>query len=182
MNKPLSEHIDPRIGKLQNTLDAGEIIRYHAVPSVRQQTNGQHCWNMIALALFISHGDLSAEFFVELSMHDTGEFVTGDTPFTLKRDHPVLAHELRLLEAVGRGMQTICEPIGLCAREQAILKVCDVLEGYLWCAKYEHGPVFDRWESAYASCRSRFHNDLRAGEWERADSVFAFYKEWRDSR
>lgn len=164
---------------LHETLEAGRVIRYHAVPSVHNplQNVAQHSWNVAILVMHITGFDCSLELLMEALLHDTGEAITGDIPYTVKRDNPKLKMEFLELEIKARKEHTICAPINLSEMERAVLKVADTLDGFIWCALHEdkRGPVEDRWHHAYLVARDKFRNELAPSEWQRADQLFTNY-------
>lgn len=175
--------ITPTIARLRATLDAGEVSRYHAVPTVRPQSDALHCWNMLVLAMYITLGEVSCALSREIAFHDTGEIITGDMPYTLKRDNKHLAKQLHYLEDQARTDHTIAKPCDLSDRETAILKICDTLEGFVWCAKYENvsrisdsNLTIDRWDFAYQKCLDKFREDLTDDEWSRANEIYNCYR------
>jgi 5'-deoxynucleotidase YfbR-like HD superfamily hydrolase len=161
---------------LNQTLDGGRVIRYHAVPSCHNplQDVAQHSWNVIILLMHITDFKCGANLLMEAAMHDTAELMTGDIPYTVKRDNPELKKTLALLEKKHRREDTIHDEFALTPEEKALLKVCDTLDGFIWCAKHEDrsGPVEDRWHDAYLIAREKFQFNLTPIEWARADALF----------
>lgn len=162
---------------LHNTLEAGKVVRYHAVPTVKPQNVAHHSWNVAMLLIYISDNLCSRELLVEALMHDTGEIETGDIPYTVKRDNPELKRMLHELELIARADRTILPATELIDADAAILKVCDTLDGFIWCALHEdkRGPVNDRWHQAYLNARTKFRDLLTRRQWEQADTLFIRY-------
>lgn len=162
---------------LHNTLESGKVVRYHAVPTVKPQTISQHSWSVAILVMYITEMTCHANLLMEALLHDTGEYETGDIPYTLKRDHPDLKKQLHLIELEARHRITISGAIALTADEEAILKVADTLDGFIWCALHEdkYGKVEDRWHQAYLNARAKFADLLSDRQWEIADAVFVNY-------
>lgn len=160
--------------RLYNTLEAGKVSRYHAVPTVRPQTVGQHSWGVAVLLWHITQGQASAQCLMEAIMHDTAELFTGDIPFTVKRDHPAIKEAFKILETHHRVCHLVIPGNNLSDAEEALLKVCDTLEGFIWCKLHEdtRGPVGDRWEEAYHVAQSKFKTMLTEEQWNLADEVF----------
>lgn len=170
------------IRQLIHTLTAGEVARYHAVPTVRPQPDGLHCWNMLVLALYITDNDCSWTLLREIIGHDTGELTAGDTPFTVKRDYPGIDTLMSHVEKQSRINETTTPPLELTVQEHAILKICDTLEGFIWCAKYENVSRMkdltltqDRWDAAYQRCREKWPTVVTPAEWARADEIYAAF-------
>jgi 5'-deoxynucleotidase YfbR-like HD superfamily hydrolase len=164
--------------QLDNTLESGKVTRYHCAPSVRPQSIAHHSWNVAMLAVFVTDSICSRSLLIECLMHDTGEYVTGDIPFTLKRDNPELRTYLHKVENDARHREMILGPMYLSDAEAAILKVCDTLDGIIWCVLHEerHGPVHDRWFRAYEVAREKFATLLTEDQWVRADGLFRYYQ------
>lgn len=172
--------------QLNNTLESGGVLRYHAVPSVKPQTVAQHCWGVAMLAHYISD-DTSEELIMECLLHDSAELFTGDIPFTVKRDNPSIKSAFRELESFHRehdilpggltGYHALCTTQSEMEHLHALLKVCDTLEGFIWCANNENriGKVGSRWKEAYQHAQVKFKDILTPEEWQRADAVFEHY-------
>lgn len=165
------------IQRLDNTLESGKVLRYHAVPTVRPQTIAQHVYGVMVLGIYIAAENVSLALLTEMMLHDSGEYITGDIPYTTKRDNPGLRDVLHAMENKGRVEHMLLPEAILTSREKAILKVCDTLEGLIWCALHEerHGPVADRWHAAYRIARTKFATELSGEEWNRADEIFETY-------
>lgn len=164
--------------KLRNTLEAGRVIRYHAATSVQPQTVGLHAYGVATLALYLTGGKASAGLLVESLLHDSGEYFTGDIPYTFKKAHPEIRAILHSFEATARKEETILPETELALEDQAILKICDTLEGLIWCAIHEEkeGPVYRRWVNAYRIARVKFMHIVPPSVWERADAVYSHYQ------
>jgi 5'-deoxynucleotidase YfbR-like HD superfamily hydrolase len=171
--------------RLVNTLESGEVLRYHAAPGVTKQTDAHHAWGVAVLAMFIVP-TLSADLLKECILHDSGELVTGDVPFTAKMAGSVLKELQHEQEENARTEHMIPPPI-ITERERAILKICDTLEGFIWCHKEElskvadgfhRGQVYHRWAGAYNNCYDKFFDFLTAEEWRRANDVFERFGGW----
>lgn len=169
------------IRRLINTLESGEVLRYHAAPGVTKQTDAHHAWGVAVLALHIvGYYEINKNLLVECLLHDSGELVTGDIPFTAKRHNPELGRQLNEFEATAR-KEDMMGTVLLSEREHGILKICDTLEGLIWCFKEENaktgrgfhrGQVYLRWCGAYVHAREKFNDFLSEEEWKRADAIF----------
>lgn len=108
---------------------AGEVMRYHTWPTRRQQSVGEHTWQVMII-WFRLFGPLSAEESSCVLWHDAGELVLGDLPFPTKRDNPQLKVICDVIEEQAVvGMMTI-QPIQVSAQTLWRAKVCDLLEMY----------------------------------------------------
>lgn len=142
-----------------NTLEAGRVTRYHAAPSVAPQNVAHHSWNVAVLALHITGGSASNNLIRECLMHDAAEYFTGDVPFTVKRDNADVKARFDAMEDTARENDLVLPPIELSERDAALLKICDTLDGFIWCAKMEKGDLIcGRWyESLNCALRKFAH-------------------------
>lgn len=147
------------------TLEAGRVLRYHAVPSVGSQNIAHHSWGVAVICLYLTGGKASSELLVEALMHDTAELFTGDIPFTVKRDRPDIKDTFDLMEDDAREAELLIPPQHLNDRDRALLKLADTLEGFIWCRKTElHGPVLGRWTEAFTKAQRKFSTVLTVEE------------------
>lgn len=165
--------------RLSNVLLSGLVTRYHAVPSVRPQTTGQHQWGVAILMIYLTEQAVDNVTLIEGLIHDSAELYTGDVPFTVKRDHLAVKTAFDQLENQYRETD-LFPPVELLTFQTALLKLCDTLEGLIWCAQYEQrmGPVGPRWVEAYTRCKKKFGELLEQaypGIWERADQLAEGY-------
>ena len=130
------------------TLEAGRVARYHAAPTVAPQSVGLHSYGVAVLCLHLCGGYPSAELLQAALLHDAPEIITGDVPYTTKRNSPTIKHELEQLEERVYNYDVLPFP-KLTEAEVATLKLADTLDGLIWCRKTEtRGPVLDRWAEA----------------------------------
>ena len=108
---------------------AGQVERYHTWPVHREQSTGEHTWQVMRIWWQI-WGPLSAWESTYLLWHDAGELVTGDLPFPVKSLNPKLKHTLDLLEA--EAVEAMGGPpsrrLELSVVDVRRAKVCDLLE------------------------------------------------------
>lgn len=84
---------------------AGQVVRYHTWPSLRQQSVGEHSWQVcrILLAIAPSYDSLLRHAIV----HDIGEIGCGDVPYPVKANNPELG---RLFDEIEHATASeICE-------------------------------------------------------------------------
>lgn len=156
-----------------NTLEAGRVVRYHAVPTVQPQNVGHHSWGVAIIALFITGGNASKELLTECLMHDSAELFTGDVPFTVKRDNADVKKRFDAMEDTVRLNELLLPPADLSSHDAAVLKLADTLEGFIWCRKTEiHGPVKDRWVAAFGRAIDKFAPVLGSQELHNATLLF----------
>lgn len=125
----------------EQTLDprrAGQVTRYHTWPRVREQSVGEHSWQVarVVLALW---PDAPRHVLVHCLFHDVGE-VVGDLPYPMKRNDPVLRQRMEHAEFCAHlGMclpWQLPAPVELSAEEKAVFKLAEYIEFWEW-ALYE---------------------------------------------
>lgn len=82
------------------TLDirlAGQVKRYHTWPTHRQQTVGEHTWQVLRIYSTI-FGPPDPSLLLYILYHDCGELVTGDLPFPVKSENPVIGAAVHAME------------------------------------------------------------------------------------
>lgn len=161
------------------TLESGGVQRYHAVPSVLvKQRVDSHAWSVAMIVLSLTDGQASQALLIHALLHDSGELITGDIPFTVKRKYP----EVKRItdEIADDAHQRIVYPLpAITEAETAVLKIADTLDGWRWCQMHEpRGPVSDRWLGAWRQARFKF-GWLGVALWNRADCLFETFT-WRD--
>lgn len=159
---------DTEIQRAANSLEAGRVRRYHAAPTVEAQTVGLHSWGVALLCLYITGGNASRELLAQAILHDTAELVTGDIPFTVKRDRVDVKKVFDELEACAHA-NWVMPSFVLSPHDAAVLKLCDTLEGLIWCRKTElTGPVRERWLNALYRALDKFAPFISPTEHQRA--------------
>lgn len=115
---------------------AGEVRRYHTWPLITTQTVADHCYHCMRL-WYIFWGALPPEVSGFFIWHDSGEIVTGDPPFPVKRDNPDLKaaferverQALRAMIEPHREVPSYILPTDMLTTEQKKkAKVCDLLD------------------------------------------------------
>lgn len=76
---------------------AGRVKRYHTWPHIREQSVAEHTWQLLRIVLCIWPG-ASRELIHHVMFHDIGELQTGDPPYPIKADNPILKKEMDRLE------------------------------------------------------------------------------------
>lgn len=151
MKEPL-----PDYARAANTLEAGRVARYHAAPTVAPQTVGQHSWGVAVLCLYVTGGEASHGLLRQALLHDAAELLTGDVPFTVKRDCRDVKERFDQLERIVHA-NLVMEDVELDEHDAAVLKICDTVEGLIWCRKTElTGPVRDRWRESLNRALQKF--------------------------
>jgi len=161
-----------------NILDAGEVVRFHAVPTITGQTVGHHSFGvaaiLVALGMMIDPED---RWVVSNAiLHDAAELITGDMPFTVKRSSPELKAHMDRME-LQADMDHFLVQTRLSHRQELFLKLADMLEGLRWCLTgHERGkPVVAlRWSTAIQQLLVSDHHHFNDGEGERVWAVYRF--------
>lgn len=105
---------------------AGMVKRYHAWPTIQQQTVADHTFHVlrIYMELFGAPNPAVLEHIVN---HDLGELTAGDTPFPAKRIVPGLREAAEAAEKLGLEQQQKWLP-DLTPAEMTKFKIADLLE------------------------------------------------------
>ena len=178
IEEDLKHHEHPlveEIRRIENVMTSGEVMRFHAVPSVTtKQTVAQHAWGVATLFTFIKT-DPRPDAIMACLVHDMHELITGDVPFTAKREIEGLSKLLDMAEHHAEDHHLFNLP-RLTKGERHVLKLADMLEGLRWTAFNERPPylVHKRWASAIADMLDRLdvRDSLDEGELNRIESLF----------
>lgn len=126
-NTDQKQHIDMnRARVLRDPWLAGTVLRYHTWPVHRQQSVGEHTWQVLRIYTMI-FGPPNPDVVNYILWHDAGELVVGDSPFPFKKDNPSLKeiYDREEAEAV-RKMGGVVPT--LTSDQLCLVKVCDLLE------------------------------------------------------
>ena len=108
-------------------MDAQYVQRYHADSVRDHQTVGAHTYGVMVLVDYVMDGEQSRKLMRKVLLHDVPEVVTGDMPYTAKRNNTELRRVMDAAE--NAAMLAWGEPqIVLNALEQMIYKFCDLAE------------------------------------------------------
>jgi 5'-deoxynucleotidase YfbR-like HD superfamily hydrolase len=83
---------------------AGQIHRYHTWPTTGQQSIAEHCWQLLRIYLSVVDA-LDPHMVQHIMFHDIGEHSTGDIPYPIKRDNPILKEQIEFLEHKSQAAQ-----------------------------------------------------------------------------
>lgn len=104
---------------------SGKVIRYHASPTIKHQTTGEHAWG-VAIMCKILFPEKFAQLVDYLLTHDAPELVLGDWPYPAKKLMNVYEREAECEAALMAPWQ---KPPGFMSEEDSIIfKVCDIVE------------------------------------------------------
>lgn len=115
---------------------SSHVRRFHTAPEALTQTNANHCWNMMALALHLWQEDVSRDLLAAILFHDTSEYWAGDSPYPAKRGFPAFRRELDAMEEAIATREGVRVPLTN-PTHRWMLTVVDSLE-CAWWAKRVH--------------------------------------------
>lgn len=89
------------IERLRELYESGEVRRLHTVPVHHAQTVAEHVYGSLLIAVELCRAEEEDPGAVLLTLlyHDAPELVTGDVPAPVKRESPLVAEGLAVLEA-----------------------------------------------------------------------------------
>lgn len=136
--------------KTENTLDAGQVQRFHSAVHVNpKQSVAEHSWGVAVIAMALCRSNrVDTRIALEHAiLHDTPELYTGDIPFQVKRNTEVKSIFNQLECRTGQHLLTTqCLVPNHIA---GIVKIADMLEGMRYASKHDsEGTVLARWASA----------------------------------
>jgi hypothetical protein len=108
---------------------AGQVKRYHTWPVHREQSVGEHTWQLMRIWLQI-FGELLPIETKQLLWHDAGELVTGDPPFPIKAQNPSLKELYEVLDRDALVRMSAGPQIPKTVQTKVRAKVCDLVEMY----------------------------------------------------
>lgn len=111
---------------IQERLNGGRVKRYHTLETLKENTVGQHTFNMLVIADAAFNGQPPPALMQAILYHDLHEAYTGDTPFYTKRDNPNFRAALGCLEFKVNSRMGI--HVHLTPEEKRILRFIDMLE------------------------------------------------------
>lgn len=118
-----------------HTQQLGQTLRYHTEIVLRTQDVAQHSFNVAWLCWLICDRAPSGALIMAALAHDGGERGTGDIPAPTKRSVPGMGAALDTMEAVHMLNRVGYSPAKLNEMEQAVLKMADALDGFLYCLR-----------------------------------------------
>lgn len=120
---------DPRV--------VGQLTRYHSWPRIRQQSNGEHSWQ-IARILITVWPDCPRKMVVHCITHDMGE-MAGDVQYPFKKRVPGLKAKMDIAERGVRdemcmrwGMSSDHMTVKLSDYEHRVFKCLEYIEMWEW--------------------------------------------------
>ena len=110
---------------------SARVRRYHTEDTMQPQTVGEHTYGVMWILSLIHDGLPPWRLLYAALLHDAPEYITGDVPAPVKRQHgvkPVFDNmEDELFQNLALEFPTLTEA------ERRLLKLADCLEGALFC-------------------------------------------------
>lgn len=116
--------------KLRLMRQAARVERMHTQPLARQQTVGEHTFNVIALIDMVAP-EMTINLWRAALYHDIPEAITGDMPGNIKWKYEGLAKSLEQVEE--NIISAYRLGINLAQKEENVLKFCDTMELAIFC-------------------------------------------------
>ena len=128
------------LDKLENTLSAGEVRRFHCAPGVAPQPVGLHAYGVVVISSYINAGIGTCDIFAAL-LHDMTELVTGDMPAPFKC-HLADAHEGFMDRLENHVSNRFFSPVDFSnyPKLRAVIEIADIIECLRWTFKNEREP------------------------------------------
>lgn len=114
---------------------AGRVKRWHTWPHIREQSIAEHSWQLLRILLKI-WPSVPAHVLAYVVRHDCGELTTGDAPYPVKANNPVLGAEMNRVEAEGLDLQIkggfLADTPELSTDEKWVVKLAEFIEMWEW--------------------------------------------------
>lgn len=140
------------IQQLNNILESGDVMRFHACPRMNKQQLNSHMWSVAVICKYLKP-DITADELMLALTHDSTELITGDIPATLKWNHPEVKS---MIDGIETKLGIL--PDFKCSHDfKIILKLADFLDGLIFCYNtYIQGNkegmiIYTRWMNALTS-------------------------------
>lgn len=120
------------------TLDprrAGQVTRYHTWPRLREQSVGEHSWQVQRILLAV-WPDAPRHLILHCMTHDVGESVSGDPPYPIKALNVDLKKACDRIEREAHWMMAVDwwlpSSVQLSDFEAYVFKLCEFIEMWEW--------------------------------------------------
>lgn len=118
--------------QVRTLFDGSGVKRFHTIPTVTENTVGQHSHGVAMFCMMLEDGNPSAVLLMKALTHDLAEQYTGDVPSPAKR---ALGVRKEFGEVEEQLLATVGFSIALTEREEVVLKLADCADGMMFCAK-----------------------------------------------
>lgn len=164
-----------RVSQLDQLTGIGGVLRYHThhAAMLREQTTGQHAYNVAMIILWLFEGDPPPRLLIAALLHDGGERWTGDMPAPVK--HTLAAYvsvddmeEAALREHTGLSMPSTGEFASqISPSEEQLLRAADRLEGLIHCYReaslgnQAHRALYTNYKHYLANLLMKIGKDIK---------------------
>ena len=118
--------------QVRTLFDGSGVKRFHTIPTVTENTVGQHSHGVAMFCMLLEGGRPSAELLMKALTHDLAEQYTGDVPSPAKR---ALGVRKEFGEVEEQLLATVDFSIDVTRHEEVVLKLADCADGMMFCAK-----------------------------------------------
>lgn len=116
---------------IEMCMRGGQIRRFHAWPTIGQETVAEHSYYVTMLALALTDYKASKELLKACLFHDLPEQETGDVPATAKWAAPLLKTTLQAMEELFEEKWGLV--VDIPPQDRLILKWADMLALLFYC-------------------------------------------------
>lgn len=120
------------LAQVRTLFDGSAVKRFHTIPTVTENTVGQHSHGVAMFCMLLEDGKPSAALLMKALTHDLAEQYTGDVPSPAKR---ALGIRKEFGEVEEQLLNTVDFSIEVTPREEVVLKLADCADGMLFCAR-----------------------------------------------
>lgn len=120
------------LAQVRTLFDGSAVKRFHTVPTVTENTVGQHSHGVAMFCMLLEDGKPSAALLMKALTHDLAEQYTGDVPSPAKR---ALGIRKEFGEVEEQLLATVDFSIEVTPHEEVVLKLADCADGMLFCAR-----------------------------------------------
>ena len=173
------------LAQVRTLFDGSAVKRFHTIPTVTENTVGQHSHGVAMFCMLLEGGEPSAKLLMKALTHDLAEQYTGDVPSPAKR---ALGIRKEFGEVEEQLLATVDFSIDVTPREEMVLKLADCADGMLFCAKERmYGNKSKMIKSAYKNYCSYVNaimQELEPGEFKtRVEQVFkGVSRIWKENK
>lgn len=173
------------VAQVRTLFDGSAVKRFHTIPTVTENTVGQHSHGVAMLCVLLEGGKPSSALLMKALTHDLAEQYTGDVPSPAKRALGIRKEFGEVEEAL---LATVEFSIEVTPREEQVLKLADCADGMLFCARERmYGNKSKMIKAAYKNyCTyvNAIMQDLEAGEFkDRVGRVFkGVARIWKENK
>lgn len=171
--------------QVRTLFDGSAVKRFHTIPTVTENTVGQHSHGVAMFCMLLEGGRPSAELLMKALTHDMAEQYTGDVPSPAKRALGI-RKEFGIIEE--RLLATVDFSIDVTRHEELVLKLADCADGMLFCARERmfgnKSKMIKNAYKNYGTYVNAIMQELEAGEFkDRVGRVFkGVARIWKENK